>query len=50
MTSGREIEMKKDYTQYPRGYEQLQKDIIPWYMRPMKAMLMRLLLTILRDG
>lgn len=41
---------KKDYTTYPEGYERLQKDIIPWYFRPAKAMLMRLFLTILTDG
>ena len=38
------------YTSYPEGYKKLIKDIIPWYMRPMKNMLMRLLLTILVDG
>ena len=38
------------YTSYPEGYEKLAKDIIPWYLRPMKAMLMRLLLQILTDG
>ena len=42
--------MKKDYTSYPEGYNRLVKDIIPWYMRPVKDMLMRLLLTILTDG
>lgn len=38
------------YTSYPEGYNKLAKDIIPWYFRPMKNMLMRLLLTILTDG
>ncbi len=43
--------MKKNtYTSYPDGYNRLAKDIIPWYFRPMKNMLMRLLLTILTDG
>jgi len=42
--------MENRYTSYPEGYERLVKDIIPWYMRPMKKMLMRLLLTILSDG
>ena len=42
--------MKNDYTSYPEGYRRLVKDIIPWYMRPVKDMLMRLLLTILVDG
>ncbi len=43
--------MKKNtYTSYPDGYNRLVKDIIPWYFRPMKNMLMRLLLTILTDG
>ena len=41
---------QNDYTSYPEGYEQLQKDIIPFYFKPMKGMLMRLLLTILTDG
>ena len=42
--------MAKDYTSYPKGYNSLVRDMIPWYMRPMKGMLMRLLLTILKDG
>ena len=42
--------MKKDYTSYPEGYKRLTKDIIPFYMRPVKDMLMRLLLMILTDG
>ena len=42
--------MKGKYTSYPEGYNKLVKDIIPWYMRPAKAMLMRLFLTILVDG
>ena len=41
---------KNTYTSYPEGYQKLTKDIIPWYMKPMKDMLMRLLLTILTDG
>ena len=41
---------KNKYTSYPEGYNRLSKDIIPWYLRPMKEMLMRLLLTILTDG
>ena len=41
---------KNIYTSYPEGYEKLSKAIIPWYFRPMKGMLMRLLLTILTDG
>lgn len=41
---------KNKYTSYPEGYQKLVKDIVPWYMRPMKDMLMRLLLTILTDG
>ena len=40
----------RDYTSYPEGYDRLTKDIVPWYFRPMKGMLMRLLLTILVDG
>ena len=40
---------KNKYTSYPEGYQKLVKDIVPWYMRPMKDMLMRLLLTILTD-
>ena len=42
--------MENNYTSYPEGYNSLVKDIVPWYMRPMKKMLMRLLLTILTDG
>lgn len=38
------------YTSYPEGYNKLVKDIIPWFLRPVKNMLMRLLLTILTDG
>ncbi len=41
---------KTDYTSYPEGYNKLVKDIVPWYMRPVRAMLMRLLLTIITDG
>ena len=42
--------MEGRYTSYPEGYKRLVKDIIPFYMRPVKDMLMRLLLTILVDG
>lgn len=42
--------MKHDYTSYPEGYQRLTREIIPVYMRPMKKLLMRLLLTILKDG
>ena len=38
------------YSSYPEGFNRLAKDIIPFYMRPAKKMLMRLLLTILTDG
>lgn len=38
------------YLSYPEGYNKLVKKMIPWYMRPAKNMLMRLLLTILTDG
>lgn len=38
------------YLSYPEGYNRLVKKLIPWYMRPAKAMLMRMLLTILKDG
>lgn len=41
---------KGKYTSYPEGYKRLVRDIVPWYMRPAKDMLMRLLLTILVDG
>lgn len=44
------MEKKNRYTSYPEGYERLCRDIIPFYMRPVKKMLMRLLLTILTDG
>ena len=42
--------MENKYTSYPEGYNRLVKDIVPFYMRPAKGMLMRLLLTILTDG
>ena len=42
--------MKSNYTSYPEGYKRVMRDIIPFYMRPVKDMLMRLLLTILTDG
>ena len=38
------------YLSYPEGYNKLVKKMKPWYMRPAKNMLMRLLLTILTDG
>ncbi len=38
------------YLSYPEGYNKLVKKLIPWYMRPAKGMLMRMLLTILKDG
>ena len=41
---------KNAFKTYPEGYQNLAKKIIPWYFRPMKDMLMRLLLTILTDG
>ena len=41
---------KNKYTSYPEGYKRLMKDIIPFYLRPAKNMLMRLLLMILVDG
>ncbi len=41
---------KNIYKSYPDGYQKLARDIIPWYFRPAKNMLMRLLLMILTDG
>lgn len=38
------------YKSYPEGYNKLIKDMIPWYLKPAKDMLMRLFLTILTDG
>ena len=38
------------YSSYPEGFHRLAKDILPFYMRPMKKMMMRLLLVILTDG
>ena len=38
------------YRSYPEGYQRLVHDMIPFYLRPAKKMLMRLLLTILTDG
>ncbi len=42
--------MENRYLSYPEGYGRLVRDIVPWFMRPAKKMLMRLLLTILADG
>ena len=41
---------KNEFKSYPEGYRKLANKIIPWYFKPMKDMLMRLLLTILTDG
>lgn len=41
---------KKNFTSYPEGYNRLAGAIIPWYLKPMKKMLMRLFLMILTDG
>ncbi|MBO4360828.1 MAG: hypothetical protein J5822_08110 [Eubacteriaceae bacterium] len=38
------------YASYPEGYDRLVKKIIPFWLRPAKDMLMRLLVTILKDG
>lgn len=38
------------YSSYPEGFNRLCKDILPFYLRPAKAMLMRLLVVILKDG
>ena len=38
------------YKSYPEGYNRLVRELLPWYLRPAKKMLMRLLLTILTDG
>ena len=40
----------KEYLSYPEGYNKLVKKIIPWYMRPMKKMLMSILLLVLAEG
>lgn len=38
------------YRSYPEGYQRLVHDMLPFYLRPMKKLFMRLLLTILTDG
>ena len=38
------------YTSYPKGYNKLVRDMIPFYLKPAKKMLMRLFLIILTDG
>lgn len=38
------------YLSWPKGYDALTRDILPWYLRPAKKMLMRTLLMILADG
>ena len=40
----------EEFQSFPEGYSKLVKKIVPWFMRPAKDMMMRLLLTILRDG
>ena len=43
--------MKKNiYTTYPEGYKRLQREMIPFYLRPLKKTLMSLLLVILAEG
>lgn len=42
--------MENKYASYPEGYNRLVKDLIPWYLKPAKKMMMRLLITILKDG
>lgn len=42
--------MANKYASYPEGYNRLVKDLIPWYLKPAKKMMMRLLITILKDG
>lgn len=38
------------YASYPEGYNKLVKKIVPFYMRPAKDMMMRLLVKILAEG
>ena len=38
------------FKSYPEGFQKLARTIIPFYMRPVKGMLMRLFLQILTDG
>ena len=38
------------YSSYPEGYNKLVNDMLPWYLKPAKKMLMRLFLVILTDG
>ncbi len=38
------------YLSYPEGYKKLVGDMLPFYLKSAKKMLMRLLLVILRDG
>lgn len=40
----------KEYLSYPKGYKKLVRDLIPFYMKPMKSTIMRLLLVILSEG
>lgn len=42
--------MEEKYRSYPEGYNRLVKDMIPWYLRPFKKMLMRLYLKIVAEG
>lgn len=38
------------YASYPDGYRKLVKKIIPFYLRPAKDMMMKLLIKILLEG
>ncbi len=38
------------YASYPKGFNKLAKDILPFFMLPMKKLMMRLLVVILKDG
>lgn len=38
------------YASYPKGFNKLAHDILPIFMWPVKKMMMRLLVVILKDG
>ncbi len=41
---------KNNYASYPEGYNRLVRKIVPFYLMPAKKMMMKLFITILKDG
>ena len=45
-----EDEIMNEFKSWPEGYNRLANKIIPFYMRPMKGMLMKLFIRIIAEG